>query len=554
MKKILYIIMLLCCVCSGVEAKKAKSAQKVEHSEAFLHYYYAASQAFALRNYADAMSLFMLCHEIEPNDAAACWYIGYILRAMDLSEEAMPYLRQAYEAVPTQYWDPYASELYRQGNLKSKLEAAKVLEKAMRLAPDDMEISEALLNMYMNEGKHTQALSLLDKMDRYAGSASTYTTYLRFHAYLEQNKPEKGLRCIQDYLNDEPMDFYIQILEGDAYLSMHNTQKAEDTYRRIEQHYPTNPYIYKALGGLYSRLSMLTTADDGTRTQAQDSLFALMHRMVSNDEQKYETKIRTISDLRAALKKGDRGERYEKLLNQLATVHPEEEQTYVLMAEYYSERGEHKKAREALLERTRIQPGDSTLWEAIRVSMTKDTAITLEEQMALSKAAHEQMPRNIQWHYFLGLAYMISGQTDSAIQVLHEGVETGGMLLYEGSICGLLGDIYSEQMHQTDSAIVYYEKAIGMGMQNMYLYNNYAYLLATHGGDLSKAEQMSSKTIKAEPENPTFLDTYAWILHLQGQGFLSQYYMKKAWDNTPEPMRTGEVLEHYNAIFNTSNK
>ena len=34
--------------------------------------------------------------------------------------------------------------------------------------------------------------------------------------------------------------------------------------------------------------------------------------------------------------------------------------------------------------------------------------------------------------------------------------------------------------------------------------------------DLDKAEEMSYKTVKAEPNNSTYLDTYAWILFVKG--------------------------------------
>ena len=33
--------------------------------------------------------------------------------------------------------------------------------------------------------------------------------------------------------------------------------------------------------------------------------------------------------------------------------------------------------------------------------------------------------------------------------------------------------------------------------------------------DLDKAEEMSYKTVKAEPNNSTYLDTYAWILFVK---------------------------------------
>ena len=42
--------------------------------------------------------------------------------------------------------------------------------------------------------------------------------------------------------------------------------------------------------------------------------------------------------------------------------------------------------------------------------------------------------------------------------------------------------------------------------------NNYAYFLTETGGDIDKALEMSKESLDLEPENPTYLDTYARIL------------------------------------------
>ena len=39
---------------------------------------------------------------------------------------------------------------------------------------------------------------------------------------------------------------------------------------------------------------------------------------------------------------------------------------------------------------------------------------------------------------------------------------------------------------------------------------------------------MSKKTVEAEPDNATYLDTYAWILHLQGRDKDAKPYFKHA--------------------------
>ena len=97
-------------------------------------------------------------------------------------------------------------------------------------------------------------------------------------------------------------------------------------------------------------------------------------------------------------------------------------------------------------------------------------------------------------------------------------------------------------------AIQRYEIALYLMPQNMRALNNYAYGLATHNGDLTKAEKMSAATIKAEPDNPVYLDTYAWILHLKGQDTLALFYLRKALENTKEPEVRKVIEEHMTEI------
>jgi len=73
-----------------------------------------------------------------------------------------------------------------------------------------------------------------------------------------------------------------------------------------------------------------------------------------------------------------------------------------------------------------------------------------------------------------------------------------------------------------------YERVLEIAPYDLSVLNNYAYLLATHGGDLKKAERMSLLTIQKEPNNPVYLDTYGWILHLQGQEQLAMFYLSRA--------------------------
>ena len=88
-----------------------------------------------------------------------------------------------------------------------------------------------------------------------------------------------------------------------------------------------------------------------------------------------------------------------------------------------------------------------------------------------------------------------------------------------------------------------YERILNLDPKNLMVLNNYAYHLATHNGDLKKAERMSSITIQEEPQNPVYLDTYGWILHLQGQDELALFFLNRALNTVDEASRK-EIMNH----------
>ena len=112
-----------------------------------------------------------------------------------------------------------------------------------------------------------------------------------------------------------------------------------------------------------------------------------------------------------------------------------------------------------------------------------------------------------------------------------------------------------------------YEQLLSADPYNVAVLNNYAYLLSTmRKGDLKQAESMSQQTIMAEPnnalkmsakavekepDNATYLDTYAWILYLRGEQSLAELYIRQAvsllGDDIPK-----EVKDHYKKIIKSS--
>jgi Tfp pilus assembly protein PilF len=82
--------------------------------------------------------------------------------------------------------------------------------------------------------------------------------------------------------------------------------------------------------------------------------------------------------------------------------------------------------------------------------------------------------------------------------------------------------------------------------------NNYSYYLAERGEKLSDAKRWSKKAIDNNPDNATFLDTYAWVLFRIGAFEEAEKYIliaiEKGGKNDPEVNEhAGDILAALNS-------
>ena len=62
--------------------------------------------------------------------------------------------------------------------------------------------------------------------------------------------------------------------------------------------------------------------------------------------------------------------------------------------------------------------------------------------------------------------------------------------------------------------------------------------------DLHRAAEMSAKTVKAEPKNATYLDTYAWILYKEDRFAEAKIYIDQAIANLDSTQHNNVIYEH----------
>ena len=113
----------------------------------------------------------------------------------------------------------------------------------------------------------------------------------------------------------------------------------------------------------------------------------------------------------------------------------------------------------------------------------------------------------------------------------------------------LIGNSYHELNNDTLSDEAY-EKALQHNPNNTYVLNNYSYYLAIREEKLFLAKEMIIRCIDltVDEPNPSFIDTYAWILYKLGEYKLARKEIEKAIELNEN---SSVILDHYGDILHS---
>jgi tetratricopeptide (TPR) repeat protein len=176
-----------------------------------------------------------------------------------------------------------------------------------------------------------------------------------------------------------------------------------------------------------------------------------------------------------------------------------------------------------------------------------------EEVIGICDSALAVFPGNSEFYLYKGLAYNQLKNYPEALSVFRKGLayipEEDKETL--STFYGLIGDSYHE-MDKREEAYQTYDKALEYNENNISVLNNYAYFLSLDREQLDKAERMSGKCVQLQPNEPTYIDTYAWVFFQKGNYSLAKFYIESAISKGGD--KSPDILEHYGDIlFKTGN-
>jgi tetratricopeptide (TPR) repeat protein len=229
-----------------------------------------------------------------------------------------------------------------------------------------------------------------------------------------------------------------------------------------------------------------------------------------------------------------------KVIEVFCTTHPDQSDIRLLAADFYIQNKDYSKAYENLKRYLELQAGTYNIY--MQTILLANAASLDEEVLTITGKALELYPDSADIRFFRGIALYQLKDYEALIQNF-EGVSSNQYSTpeYASQSNLLLAEAYYRNADYTKSDSIF-ESIILEEPDNYMAMNNYSYYLAERGEKLDEAKGWSARVVKNNPDNATFLDTYAWVLYKLDALEEAERYILNALDKGGE--NDPEVNEH----------
>ncbi|MDO4755262.1 MAG: tetratricopeptide repeat protein [Parabacteroides sp.] len=499
----------------------------------FNYFFYEGLNLKAAAKYDAAYEAFNHCLSIDSTASAVLYELSSFYARLNRPEKSLEMLRRAvtYSADNFTYRLALATMCR---NLGMFGEAVDEYEHLVRDYPSKPELNYYLADALTQQGEIGKAIDAYNALESSIGMKEPLSMQ-KYKLYNVLEQPENAFLEIEKLANKYPMDSRYQIILGDLYLEKSDTVKALGYYQKAHELDPSNPYYIVSMANYYEVVGNKEAAE----MQIRNALV--------NEKLDVETKVGILSRYIIRLRQTEKGtDSANALFQTLLEQHPEDVDLKQMYGSLLVAEDKTEEARFQFQLITEMDPSSVAAWQQLLSLALK--AEDLPEVIRICTRCQELFPDAPEYYFYLGIAYFQQEKYQEALDTYKAGLD----IIPEENL-GLKSDFYGQigdicyQMKNLPDAYKAYDEALKYNDKNVVVLNNYAYFLSLEKKDLKKAERMSAQTVKLEPNNATYLDTYAWIFFVQGNYTLAKIYIETALAN--DTTQSAELVDHYGDIL-----
>lgn len=463
------------------------------------------------------------------DDDASMYELSDLYQMVGRDTEAFSMINHAAELQPDNKWYQIrlAQFCAKNGDYQSFV---NIYDKLIENEPENLEYLEAYINILLRMGDYDKVLEKLDVLEVQLGK-NEYIFLQRIQIYDEQGKKSQAIEEMEKLVEFMPDNTHYRALLAEAYRKVKRDKDAYRQYLKIKEIEPENKYINISLMDYYQSMGEL------------DKAFNEFIAAIKNKNLDYETKAQIYDfwfqkqDIKDAL---DDAEEAGKAFMEM---YPDKSIGYYIFGTVYFNKEDYASAKEYYnMALEREANNFATLYQLSLCYIELNDYQGLIEITDKAKTFYPEQPM---FYLFNGIGYFNNKDYENTIKSLEKGRNLSANKDLTADFDTYIGDTYM-LLKNNQKAFEAYDRVLRAKPDNIYVLNNYAYYLSLDNHDFDKALQMSAKTIQAEPKNPTYLDTYAWILYKLDRYDEALKYMNKVFKYDKNPQ--GINYEHLGDI------
>lgn len=504
-----------------------------EQQRKFDYFYYEAANLKNAGKYDAAYDLFSYCLSLDTASSPVLYELAMFQLQRNRPEKAVEMLKSAVAHSDDNFtYRMTLAGLYR--NLGMYGEASDSYEELVKRYPDKSELNYYLADALTQEGEIGAAIDAYNVLESTMGMNETLSLQ-KFKLYQTLKQPDKAFEEIEKLANKYPMNARYRLLMGDLHLENEETEKALACYQQAHEIDPDDPRYIVSMANYYDQ----TGDKEAAEQEIRDALV--------NEKLDVETKVGILSRYVQRLQQTQQGiENANSLFQTLLDQHPEDTELKLMYGSLLMAQQKEEEAKFQFQLVTEMEPSNEGAWQQLLNISLKGEDIP--EVIRICTRCKELFPEAPEYYFYLGIGYYMQEKYQESLDTYYAGLKMipEGNGVVKSNFYGQIGDLYY-QMEKMDEAYKAYDEALKYNENNAPVLNNYSYFLTLDKKDLKKAERMAAQCIKLEPDNATYLDTYAWVFFVQGNYTLAKIYIENALSK--DKTNSAELVDHYGDIL-----
>ncbi len=509
------------------EKDKELSLSKKEQID---YYFHEALTKKALYDYKGSISLFQEVLKIAPKHHASLFNIADMLYEMKNFSEAEIYAEKAVQLDSKNIWYLKLLSLIYEKNQKLD-NAIQNLEKNLIHFPGEIDIRLELAEMYIKNAQYRKAIALYDTIESYIGTNEEISVQKQ-RIYLLLNEPEKAISELQKLIQIYPYEPKHYHAIYDLFMKTNQKQAAIQILEKLLEINPDET------------LALFKVADYYKSEKDYEKEMFYLKKVFSNPNISIEIKTEYLME---KINQDTSVQNLEKVLELASYIQDSKGNEgifFVLKGDLANMINQPDSARYYYKKAIESNEENQLLWNRILqldAKLANPEWILEDAQKAINLFPNEPV-----FIYFLGFAYYQLQNYKNAIKNFEKLLK-----LLDSDDEDMLADVYQlladayyydKNYKKSDET---FEKLLEYDPDNPIILNNYAYYLAERSENLDKALNMIERVIKTNPNEPSFQDTYGWVLFKMKKYDEAQKWIEKAY----ESKKSADICEHLGDVY-----